>query len=196
MTNKRLSLLFYWYRRQKRDNILFITQKITVQQEKEIICYILRHCLCFRQSLAHRFILQNVKIKIPVIYYFWLLEFLKDRKFRVKFDYISDLFDITAGVTKVAVLSPILFSIYINDIPLWNKKNRDYGLLFADDLISLNIFKKFGNIEKHVNKYLRKLEGLRKFLFLYSYYNIIYLTKVKGTHRKIILKRFFFWIFF
>ena len=104
-----------------------------------------------------------LKLKFPSYIIFWLFEFLKDRKFRVKCeDYISDLFDITAGVPQGAVLSPILFSIYINDNPLWNKKNRDYGLLFADDLISLNIFKKFGNIEKHVNKYLRKLEGWLK----------------------------------
>jgi hypothetical protein len=57
-----------------------------------------------------------------------------------------------------AALSPILISLYINDIPIMNKKNKDYCLLFADDLVSLNTFKRFVNIEVYVQCYLKKLE--------------------------------------
>jgi hypothetical protein len=39
-----------------------------------------------------------------------------------------------------------------------SKRNKDYCLLFADDLVSLNTFKRFGNIEVHVQCYLKKLE--------------------------------------
>jgi len=100
-----------------------------------------------------------VNLKFPQYLINWLSEFLRNRKFRVKCEeYISECFDIAAGVPQGAVLSPILFAIFINDIPLLNKKNKDYGLLFADDLVTLNIFKKFGNIEKHINKYLKQLE--------------------------------------
>jgi hypothetical protein len=42
---------------------------------------------------------------------------------------------------------------------LYIKKKEDYGLLFTDDLFSMNIFKKIGNIENHINKYLRKIES-------------------------------------
>jgi hypothetical protein len=42
---------------------------------------------------------------------------------------------------------------------LRHKKNKDYGLLFADDLISINVFKKYGNINNHINKYLKKLKN-------------------------------------
>ena len=35
-------------------------------------------------------------------------------------------------------------------------------MLFVDDLISLNFFKKYGNIKKHINKYLKKIENWLK----------------------------------
>jgi hypothetical protein len=62
-------------------------------------------------------------------------------------------------VPQGAALSPILFSIFINDVPIWHKKNNDYSLLFADDLIFMNCFKKHGNAQAHINKYLHKLEN-------------------------------------
>jgi hypothetical protein len=89
----------------------------------------------------------------------WLKNFLENRYFEVKIGQSSSqVYEINTGVPQGAALSPILFSIFVNDIPLMFKKNRDYSLLFADDLISLNFFKKYGNIEKHINVYLKKKE--------------------------------------
>ena len=90
----------------------------------------------------------------------WINGFLETKFFCVQVNKTkSSLFNIETGVPQGAALSPILFSLYINDIPIMNKKNKDYYLLFTDDLVSLNTFKKFGNLEMHVQCYLKKLEN-------------------------------------
>ena len=62
-----------------------------------------------------------------------------------------------------------------------SNKNKDYGLLFADDLIALSIFKKFGNVEKHLNKYLKQLEGwLKKWRLLMAPQKCNYLVFSKN----------------
>ena len=101
-----------------------------------------------------------IKLKMPNFILCWLKNFLENRCFEVKIgNETSQTHKITAGVPQVAALSPLLFSIFINDIPLMYKINKDYCLLFADDLISLNFFKKYGNTEKHINVYLKKIEN-------------------------------------
>jgi len=149
------------HQRQTRDNIFFIVQKIMEQfNRKKKVCAIFFDIgSAFDKNWHIGLITKMVNLKFPQYLINWLSEFLRNRKFRVKCEeYISECFDIAAGVPQGAVLSPILFAIFINDITLLNKKNKDYGLLFADDLVTLNIFKKFGNIEKHINKYLKQLE--------------------------------------
>ena len=56
--------------------------------------------------------------------------------------------------------SSTLFSIYINDIPLDDKKHDSYSLLFADDLMKMKIFPKINvEIENQINNYLQKIEN-------------------------------------
>ena len=99
-----------------------------------------------------------IKLNIPSYIIKWTAEFLKNRRFCVDVNgEKSTLRDIRAGVPQGAVLSPILFSIFINDIPIENSTNRSYGLLFADDLAKIFIFKKPGKLELLVNKYLKNI---------------------------------------
>jgi hypothetical protein len=71
---------------------------------------------------------------------------------------LSQTGQIKAGVPQGAVISPILFSIFINDIPVNNKPNNSYSLLFADDLVSINCFKKNKKIAALLARYLKRIE--------------------------------------
>ncbi len=89
----------------------------------------------------------------------WLKQFLTARSFAVRINNtITRKFIIAAGVPQVAVLSPTLFSIFINDIPINYMRNKNYSLLFADDLCSFHIFKKKKTSVKQIQHDLKRIE--------------------------------------
>lgn len=57
-----------------------------------------------------------------------------------------------------SAISPLLFSIFINDMPMNNKINYAYSLLFADDLTSFFCFDKEGKLKNMVENYLKSIE--------------------------------------
>ena len=64
----------------------------------------------------------------------WITEYLRDRKARVKIqDHTSRCHTLKEGVPQGSVLSPTLFSIYINDIQKIIPKGVN-AALYADDL--------------------------------------------------------------
>ena len=147
--------------RQTKDNLLFITQKILEQfnRRKRVLAIFFDIAAAFDKVWHKGLLYKLIKLKVPNYISAWICCFLDSRTFCVQVNKIkSCIFDIETGVPQGAALSPLLFSMYINDIPIMFKKNKDYSLLFADDLVSLNTFKKFGNIEIHVQCYLKKLE--------------------------------------
>ncbi len=60
-------------------------------------------------------------------------------------------------------MSPTLFGIFINDIPIRYKKNKEYSLLFADDLSTYFIYNKTNiQLQNKIQKYLNLIENWLK----------------------------------
>ena len=69
----------------------------------------------------------------------------------------SEARKVSCSVPQGSILGPLLFVIYINDIPLTNSTNISYSALFADDLGVIFTFKKPGKIKKMIKGYLDSL---------------------------------------
>jgi hypothetical protein len=151
--------------RQTKDNIFAICQRnLEAFNSKKKNCVIF-----FDISKAFDKIWQNgllfkmksLKFKDSIIK--WLYHFLKGRSFTIKINKNnSNYHDIETGVPQGGVLSPILFSIFINDIIDGRtvfKKNEVHSNMFADDLASSCASNKSSLIEQTMNIFLNKLEN-------------------------------------
>ena len=100
-----------------------------------------------------------VKLELPFYLLKWVEYFLKDRRLCVKVNkYKTAHYAISNGVPQGAVLSPLLFSIFINDVPLFNRPPSSYSVLFADDLGNLFLFNKINKeVESQINIQIEKL---------------------------------------
>jgi len=147
--------------RQTKDNILFLSQKIaeTLVRKKKVCCVFFDIAAAFDKVWHNGLLFKLIQIQTPNYITAWIREFLNKRQFLVKLNnFLSNANTIETGVPQGAVLSPILFSIFINDIPIAQSKNRRYSLLFADDLVSLFIFKRRGKIQIEIQRYLSLIE--------------------------------------
>ena len=72
-------------------------------------------------------------LQIPDVYIQLIADYLRNRTFRVRHGgFLSDLHRIEAGVPQGSVLAPVLYSIYVQDIPSFPGCQH---ALYADDTV-------------------------------------------------------------
>ena len=147
--------------RSTTDNLMFFTQKIAESfcRRKNVCSIFFDISKAFDKVWHDGLIYKMYQLKIPLYLINFTRSFLQDRYFIVNVNnQLSNPSKIKAGVPQGSVISPLLFNIYINDIPLKNSQNNSYSILYADDLVSFFIFKKTGNLQNQINKYLKEVE--------------------------------------
>ena len=91
--------------------------------------------------------------------------FLRNRTFIVKVNgTLSSVRRIECGLPKGVELSPTLFNLFINDLPIRTPDNDkdEHTMLYADDLACLISFKEKHTAELAAQQYLLELEKWKK----------------------------------
>jgi hypothetical protein len=172
--------------RQTKDNLIHVIQKSieSFNRKRKIIALFFDISSAFDKVWHDGLLYKLEKIKTPTYLWKWICSFIDKRQSFVKVNTTnSNLFEIKTGVPQGAVLSPILFSIYINDIPSNIEKNKNYSLLFADDLAYYHMYNKAtkNTLETHLNKHLKHIElWLRKWRLLMAPHKCNYIIFSNG----------------
>jgi retron-type reverse transcriptase len=149
--------------RQTKDNIFTLCQaNLQAMNKKNKNCVVFFDISKAFDKVWHYGLLYKLKeLKFDYYVINWIKEFLNERHFCVKINNIvSCKYRIETGVPQGGVLSPILFSIFINDVIENNtsyRKTKIEACLFADDLSTYCSSKKLDIIEKSFAKYMKKL---------------------------------------
>ena len=125
--------------RRAADNILFLTQKVqeNLNKNKKVCCFFFDIKKAFDNVWHAGLLWKLVCSDVPAYLLLWTVAFLPERVFQVRVNAaLSHHGQISAGVPQGAVLSPTLFNVFINDIPLEGTPSLSYSTLYADDLAS------------------------------------------------------------
>ena len=129
--------------RQTKDNILTVIQTAQegFNQNEKTLSVFFDITAAFDKVWHSGLIYKLYCMGIPYYILRIVCTFLSSRTFTVKVNGIhSRLCIIECGVPQGGVLSPTLFAIYINDIPM-SRENGETVILFADDIAFLKRYK-------------------------------------------------------
>ena len=148
--------------RQTKDNLIYMSQKIleAFGKRKKVCCIFFDIQAAFDKIWHNGLIFKLIKLKFPLYLVQWIKNFLTNRTFTVKIGNVeTEKYNITCSTPQGTVLSPLLFSIFINDIPIFKSNINKHSLLFADDLMYMYTFSKINQaVEVQLNKQTVKLE--------------------------------------
>lgn len=98
-----------------------------------------------------------IRMRFPGYIIKIILSYLKNRKFRVKLgDQLSDLAAINDGVPQGSILGPLLFIIFMSDVPTHTNTLLS---MFADDTNALSTRTSQGRAKSNVQSHLNKLQS-------------------------------------
>ena len=141
--------------RSTQDNIFKIIesckQSLQAKEKCGIVLFDIEKAF---DKAPHKGILKTLEVlKCPPILGLWLCAFLSLRKFVVEINgSLSEPKDIQTGVPQGSPLSPLLFSLFINDIGKCLEKYDIYFALFADDLTIWKNHKELSVIQTELQK--------------------------------------------
>jgi hypothetical protein len=130
-------------RRQTKDNLFYLIQKSQegFNDDKKTLAIFFDVAAAFDKVWHMGLIYKLVCLKVPYYLIMIIWAFLKNRTFVVKVEGVmSGIKIIICGVPQGGVLSPTLFSIYVNDVPLATGENEK-TLLFADDIVYIHSYR-------------------------------------------------------
>jgi hypothetical protein len=149
--------------RQTRDNLFTLIQKATEgfnrKTPRKTLCVLFDLEKAFDKMWHNALLFKLIKIKVPIYIILFIQVFLKGRTFRVQVNsFVTSYYEIGCGCPQGAVLSPRLFTFYINDIPICSDKQSN-TLLFADDVMFMSSYTRLTKtIINNWNTYLKALE--------------------------------------
>ncbi len=139
-------------------------------------------------TIDHKILLNKLeKIGIRGAALNWFCNYLKDRKQFVQYNNIkSDCLNINYGVPQGSILGPLLFLIYINDLPNCLKFLR--AIMFADDSTiygSLINMKEIHKVQKDLNNLVDWLCANKLSLNVSKTYYIVFAPQPSKDHLKL-----------
>jgi hypothetical protein len=153
--------------RQTRDNLFALIQKTTEgfnrKTPRKTLCVLFDLEKAFDKMWHNALLHKLILIKMPDYLILFIQSFLSNRKFRVQVNsFTTAYFVIGCGCPQGAVLSPRLFTFFINDIPICTLK-QSKTLLFADDVMFMSSYTRLTKkLIDEWNEYLKDLETWSK----------------------------------